>query len=150
LLFLFWRFVEPVALLAGVLVSASVVLVARRQVQDPVVALSVSLALGIALFFNQVHAWIAVFPLVMVAAVWSTENRDARRSMLLLLAFATVPRLLGVIPLESRDAFVAVHNLLRFSVLLAGVFLLARAAQVMTTALDTATRSRMDGNRSTR
>jgi hypothetical protein len=149
LLFLFWRFVDPVALPASIIVTAVVVLLARRQVQDPVVALSVSLALGIALFFNQVHAWIAVFPLVMVAAVWSTENKDARRSMLLLLAFALVPRLLGAVPLEYRDAFMAVHNLVRFSILLAGVFLLARAAQVVTTALDAAPRSRMDGNCST-
>lgn len=127
-----WALVAPVAVPLGIIASAGTVVLLRRRLADPVVALAVTFALGIGLFYNHVHAWTAVFPLVLVAAAWSDRSRDARWALVLLMGFMLVPRLVGAIPVEHRDLYIAVHNLVRFGVLFAGVALIVRAAPGLT------------------
>jgi hypothetical protein len=127
-LFPVWGLVAPVAVPLGVVLTAIVVFVLRARLSDPVIGLVVPLALGMGMFYNHVHAWTAAFPIVLVASAWSSESRDAMRALALLLAFMLLARLVGAVPVEHRDLYVAVHNLIRFGGLFVGVALVMRAA----------------------
>lgn len=128
LLFLAWNIVAPAAVPVGVALCVLVVAAARNHVSDERVALAVALLLGLSLFYNHVHAWVGVFPLILIAAAGCAYGWEARSALALLLGFVLIPRLLQLAPVGSQDTYMIIHNAARFSILTGAIVLIARHA----------------------
>ena len=124
----FFFFLKPVLnghmTLFGIAASATVLIFFRRYLMDPVSGLIVVIALGLSLFYNNVHAWVIVYPLLVYAIAVAPESRSVLIALLLLVFFLLVPRLAGWISERNIDTYVAVHNVLRFGVLGVASYLL--------------------------
>jgi hypothetical protein len=75
---------------------------------------------GVSLFYNQVHAWIAVYPLLIFAFSAYLDDKISKPrliSLIALLIFVTTPRLSGVFSELHMDTYLYFHNIVRFSLL---------------------------------
>jgi hypothetical protein len=134
--FLFKPAIGNYLLLLGLVLSAAVVLTCKaRGLLNPRAGIVLSLSLGVSLFYNHVHAWIAVYPLL----VFATADLYRKRSwstwipFLLILMFLCLPRLAGIVDPPYRHLYVGVHNLVRFGALFfASAWLVRNATEAAT------------------
>jgi hypothetical protein len=130
----FFFFLKPILngqiTLLGIVVTVTLLILSRRYVIDPMNGLIVVIALGLSLFYNNVHAWIIVYPLlayaIAIVATDGAKHRSVLIASLLLIIFLVVPRLAGLVGESYVDTYVAVHNVVRFSLLGVASFLLIR------------------------
>lgn len=110
----------------GIIVSVTVLILCRRYLIDPANGLIVVIALGLSFFYNNVHAWLIVYPILAYAmAEWLQGKADLTPCVLLTI-FLVLPRFAGLIDEKHVEAYVAIHNVVRFSLLMVATFLLVR------------------------
>ena len=92
----------------------------RKVLYDPYVSLILVASCGVSLFYNQVHAWIAVYPLLILALNAYLDDKLARLpliSLVSLIIFVIAPRLSGMFSEMHMDTYLYLHNIVRFSLL---------------------------------
>ena len=104
--------------LASVIISCLVVAYYRNYLSNPIISLFLIIAVSTSLFYTQVHAWIGIFPMLLIAI--TNISRSDRTSMIivsLLIIFLIAPRLTGYVNEEFRYQYTVIHNMLRFGAL---------------------------------
>lgn len=87
-------------------------------------ALCVLVALS--LFYNHVHAWVIVFPLLAVWIKFCLEGKEPMWVGVVIVLFLIVPRLMSMYPEGFRDTLVLFHNYIRFGALALGAWYFLR------------------------
>lgn len=108
----------------GTAICVLVLALFRKQCADPLNGLIVTSVLGISLFYNNVHAWVIAYPIIIIAMV--QVRQVSATPLIMVLAFLLVPRLAGQFSPETREIYVAGHNVLRFALLYGASFILVR------------------------
>jgi len=107
----------------GIAVSFFTILfLPKKQIKSPIIALFITLGLGITLFYNHVHTWISVYPILYFSLI-TRKNKYIDIDTILLLLFMCLPRLVDNVPLQYRYYYVVIHNLIRFSILYLAIYL---------------------------
>jgi hypothetical protein len=125
--FLFYRsegmllFLRPLVgsrlIVLGLILTLAILFYYRRYLHDPAVALTLTLACGLSFFYNQVHAWIAVFPLLILALHAAIDSLKSKLPLFCLVLFVGLPRLSGLFEDKFIDTYLYIHNVARFGIL---------------------------------
>lgn len=110
--------------LTGLLISTITLHWFKNKIMDPISGLIITTTLGISLFYNQVHAWIIIYPILIYAISEMYENKSKFKPVIFLSLFLIVPRLAGIFNEQHIDTYVAFHNVIRFGLLFVSAALL--------------------------
>lgn len=89
----------------------------RKHLWNPLVSILLVTACSVSLFYTQVHAWISIYPILLVALSPSVKSKHSIIIIAILVGFLVIPRLSGQIPEEYRYQYIVGHNLVRFGAL---------------------------------
>ena len=89
----------------------------RTQLSNPLAAIILISACSISFFYTQVHAWISIYPILLIALFDAAKRKNLDPVVLILSGWLIVPRLSGFVPEEYRYDYVVIHNVCRFSAL---------------------------------
>lgn len=89
----------------------------RPQLSNPLVSLVLISACSVSFFYSQVHAWISVYPILLIALIEASKKNKLDLTLLMLIGWLVVPRLSGFVPEQYRYEYVVFHNLFRFGIL---------------------------------
>jgi hypothetical protein len=106
------------------LVAGLIMLRYRKYLSNPLISVVLITTCSVSLFYTQVHAWISVYPILLIALSIASTKKNFMMIVGLLIGFLIIPRLSGQIPEEYRYHYIVVHNLVRFGALWYCVILL--------------------------
>jgi len=97
----------------------------RKNLANPLVSIILIISCSVSLFYTQVHAWVSVYPVLLIALAGATFRDEAGRRfwgisntvIVILIAFLILPRLSSYIAEEHRYFYLVVQNLVRFGAL---------------------------------
>lgn len=89
----------------------------RVYLSNPIVSLLLITACSVSLFYTQVHAWISIYPILLVALINRTAIRSLPLVVPILIGFLILPRLSGYVAEEYRYQYLVIQNLVRFGAL---------------------------------
>lgn len=103
----------------------------RRHLANPLISLSLIITSSVSLFYTQVHAWVSIYPILLIAfSGFATGNHASKKYskvlIFVLISFLIVPRLSGYVSEDLRYHYLVFHNLLRFGALWCCVIYLIR------------------------
>jgi hypothetical protein len=115
----------PYLTIVASLTTGLIMLSYRKHLANPLVSLVLIITCSVSLFYTQVHAWISVYPLLLIAFAGTTTQCGVKKTIysmsnlvvLVLTAFLILPRLSGYIAEDFRYYYLVVHNLVRFGAL---------------------------------
>jgi hypothetical protein len=117
--------------IVSTVVVAIIMIAYRKHLTNPLISLSLIITSSVSLFYTQVHAWISIYPILLIA-LSGIANRDhafkkySKVLVLVLISFLIVPRLSGYVSEDFRYHYLVFHNLLRFGALWCCVIYLIR------------------------
>ena len=97
----------------------------RKHLANPLVSLVLIITCSVSLFYTQVHAWVSVYPILLIALAGFTTQTDRSKKIfvvskllvLVLIGFLILPRLSGYVADEYRYHYLVAQNLVRFGAL---------------------------------
>ena len=97
----------------------------RKNLANPLVSIILIISCSVSLFYTQVHAWVSVYPVLLIALAGATFRGEAGRRfwgisntvVVILIAFLILPRLSSYIAEEHRYFYLVIQNLVRFGAL---------------------------------
>lgn len=89
----------------------------RNQLFNPLVSLILICACSVSFFYSQVHAWISVYPILLIALIEASKSKKLDLISLILIGWLIVPRLSSFVSDDYRYEYVVIYNLFRFSIL---------------------------------
>lgn len=118
--------------LFSILVTGVVLILSRKYIYDALSGMILTVSLSTSLFYNQVHAWPGVYPLLVYAvSLGLTKEKILLREKfilwlpcLLLIIFIDIPRLASAFDGQYLEYYLSVHNIVRFGFLFWATFLL--------------------------
>jgi hypothetical protein len=115
----------------SVLIVTIVMIAYRKHLTNPLISLSLIITSSVSLFYTQVHAWISIYPILLIAlsCIATRDHAFKKYSKVLifvLTGFLIVPRLSGYVSEDLRYHYLVFHNLLRFGALWCCVIYLIR------------------------
>jgi len=109
--------IEPSTSLS-ILISTVIILAAAvRFPGDAISDYALCIFVSLAFYYNNVHAWMMIFPLFSVWAKLYLEEHTSLWIGLMLGSFVIVPRLLSLYPQDYNVEIILLHNTLRFAAL---------------------------------
>jgi hypothetical protein len=107
------------------LIVALILFAYRKNLANPLVSIILIISCSVSLFYTQVHAWVSVYPVLLIALASATFRGEAGKRfwgisntvVLILIAFVILPRLSSYIAEEHRYYYLVVQNLVRFGAL---------------------------------
>lgn len=110
-------FVGTQLTVAAAIITGLIMVYYRKHLSNPLVSILLITACSVSLFYTQVHAWISIYPILLVALSPSVKNKHSIILIAILVGFLVMPRLSGQIPEEYRYHYIVAHNLVRFGAL---------------------------------
>jgi hypothetical protein len=110
-------FVGTQLTVAAAIITGLVMVRYRKHLSNPLVSILLITACSVSLFYTQVHAWISIYPILLVALSPSVKSKHSIIIIATLIGFLVIPRLSGQIPEEYRYLYIVAHNLVRFGAL---------------------------------
>jgi hypothetical protein len=107
-----------------------ILLILRKLLTDPLQAMLIVIALSILLFYNQTHAWIMAYPVLIYAAANFQRKKSYIIAMIILVGFFITPRLLSLFPDDLKIMFATMHNFVRFGSLFVLVLFFITSRQI--------------------
>ena len=119
ILFFAKEFLQPnISLLFfGILISVAVIYFFKKEIKSPINGLIATITLGVSLFYNHVHAWIIVYPILICAISDIYKNKNNLAPAAYISIFLLTPRFAGLFDEQIVDTYVAFHNIIRFGLL---------------------------------
>ena len=99
------------------LITFLIMLYYRAHLSNPVVSLLLITSCSVSLFYTQVHAWVSIYPILLIALVDRSVSRNLRLVVPILIGFLILPRLSGYVSEEFRFQYLVIQNLVRFGAL---------------------------------
>lgn len=99
------------------LITFLIMLHYRAHLSNPVVSLLLITSCSVSLFYTQVHAWVSIYPILLIALIDRSVNRNLRLVVPILIGFLILPRLSGYVSEEFRFQYLVIQNLVRFGAL---------------------------------
>jgi hypothetical protein len=96
----------------------------RSYLSNPLVAIILISACSVSFFYTQVHAWISVYPILLIALIDGAKRNRLDLSILILIGWFLIPRLSSYVPEMYRYDYVVIYNLCRFGALWYAVLIL--------------------------
>jgi len=103
--------------IVSTIVTGLVLVYYRKHLSNPLVSILLITACSVSLFYTQVHAWISIYPILLIALSSDANSKNDKIAIAILIGFLIIPRLSGQIPEEYRYHYIVVHNLVRFGAL---------------------------------
>ena len=108
--------------IVSTLIVSLIMVAYRKHLANPLISLVLIITCSVSLFYTQVHAWVSVYPILLIALSVTTTrgliiNRYPKALVLVLIGFLIVPRLSGYVTEEYRYYYLVVQNLVRFGAL---------------------------------
>lgn len=111
--------------IASILIVGLVMLMYRKHLANPLVSLVLIITCSVSLFYTQVHAWVSVYPILLIALAGVSTPADTSKKifvvskllLLVLIGFLILPRLSGYVTDEYRYHYLVAQNLVRFGAL---------------------------------
>jgi hypothetical protein len=107
-------FVGTQLTVAAAIITGLIMVHYRKHLSNPLVSILLITACSVSLFYTQVHAWISIYPILLVALSPSVKSKHSIIIIAILIGFLVIPRLSGQIPEEYRYQYIVAHNLVRF------------------------------------
>lgn len=89
----------------------------RSHLSNALVSLVLITACSVSFFYTQVHAWISVYPILLLALMEASKRKKLDWITFVLIGWLVVPRLSGFVPEQYRYDYVVIYNLCRFGAL---------------------------------
>lgn len=89
----------------------------RKHLTNPLVAIVLISACSVSFFYTQTHAWIGVYPILLIALLDAAKRKTFDLAVLILFGWLVIPRLSSYIPEVYRYDYVVIHNVFRFGAL---------------------------------
>lgn len=89
----------------------------RAHLSNALVSLVLITACSVSFFYTQVHAWISVYPILLIALIEASKRKKLDWIIFVLIGWLVVPRLSGFVPEQYRYEYVVIYNLCRFGAL---------------------------------
>jgi hypothetical protein len=89
----------------------------RRSLSNPLVAIVLISACSVSFFYTQVHGWISVYPILLIALFDAANRRKLDPIVLILIGWLIIPRLSSFVPEMYRYDYVVIQNVCRFGAL---------------------------------
>jgi len=111
--------------IASILIVGLAMLIYRKHLANPLVSLVLIITCSVSLFYTQVHAWVSVYPILLIALAGVSNSADTSKKiffvpkllLLVLIGFLIIPRLSGYVADEYRYHYLVAQNLIRFGAL---------------------------------
>lgn len=99
------------------LITFLIMMYYRAHLSNPIVSLLLITACSVSLFYTQVHAWVSIYPILLVALINRSVMRNLPLVVPILIGFLVMPRLSGHVAEEYRYQYLVIQNLVRFGAL---------------------------------
>ena len=96
----------------------------RAHLSNPLLAIVLISACSVSFFYTQVHAWISIYPILLIALFDAAKRKKLDLVVWILIGWFVIPRLSSFVPELYRYHYVVIHNVCRFAVLWYAVFTL--------------------------
>jgi len=107
----------PYLAILSVFIVCLIIIRYRTYLSNPLVALVLISACSVSFFYTQVHAWISIYPILLIALFDATRRKSFDPVVCILIGWLVIPRLSGFVPEIYRYDYVVIHNLCRFGAL---------------------------------
>lgn len=110
--------------IVSVMLTSIVTMAATRLSDDTAINNYAIVAFAsLAFFYNNVHAWIIVFPVFVVWLEQFQNHRSQPWTGIILASFLLIPKLEGIYPESVKDLILLGHNIVRFGTLGIAIYL---------------------------
>lgn len=89
----------------------------RTHLSNALVAIVLISACSVSFFYSQVHAWVSVYPILLIALFDAAKRKKLGSAVLILIGWLVVPRLSSFVPEVYRYDYVVIYNICRFGAL---------------------------------
>jgi hypothetical protein len=110
-------YLDPYMTPLSTLITLLVVWHYRAHLTNPIVSLLLMTSCSVSLFYTQVHAWISIYPILLIALFDRSLKKSLPLVAPILIGFLIIPRLSGFVAEEFRYPYLVVQNLIRFGAL---------------------------------